>query len=196
MLTHVWNQFYEVYNETIHRVAQGCGLQEADLKDCVQDVWLSVYCTLRDYEPRGNRSGLRAWFSKLVRSKVADMVRSKARRPAESLDGAFEPGMDPVSSEADPVLAFEANWDQEMRQAVLAKLMDDLQQEQSPTNRLLLQRRLVESRPVADVAAELGLTVGEVWSRQHRLKVHIRARIAFFKGESFAAMSVTHSSSS
>ena len=184
VLSRAWDQFYVLYDRVIHRFATACGMSREDVEDCSQTVWLHVLTRLRDFKPHGERSGLRAWLHTLVRCKAADLVRAKVRRATESLDQALEAGDEPASLDSDPARIVEAKW----QLAVLDSVMEGLQEEETRPNRLIVQRRLIERRPVAEVAAELGLTAEEVSYRQHSLVEKIRVRVAFLTGEPLGTM--------
>ncbi len=46
LLAEAWEEFYRVYSDLIRRFAITQGLRDADLDDCVQDVWNTVATSL------------------------------------------------------------------------------------------------------------------------------------------------------
>src|SRR5690606_17413721 len=75
ILSEAWTEFYRVYSELIRRYVISRGVRNADVDDCVQEVWCAVATRLAEFEHPGNRPGLRAWLYALVRSKTTDLVR-------------------------------------------------------------------------------------------------------------------------
>ena len=86
---------------------------------------------------------------------------------------------EPSSRDADPAAQVDRAWEQELLQTVLADVRATLSEE----NARLLEPRLQEGREVAEVAALLGLTSEQVWSRQHWLLQKPRARMQVYTGE-------------
>jgi RNA polymerase sigma factor (sigma-70 family) len=181
LLTAAWDEFYRVYDVLMRRFSYSRGLSGSDVDDCVQAVWLEVASGFGEFEHPAERSGLRSWLYMLVRSKAADLLRSRARRPAESLDAARALGREPVDREADPTQLMDRQWER----ALLETLLEELRQEISETNWNLLRMRCLEGRDVPEVAAELGLSSEQVWYRQRRLMKKLQSRVALFTGQTF-----------
>lgn len=179
VLTIAWDEFYRIYDDLMRRFAVARGLRGADVDDCLQAVWIEIASSLTDFERLASRPGLRSWLYTLVRSKACDILSSRARRSAESLDVACLAGNEPVDNRFDPQRTIEDQW----RQSLLETLLEDLRDEISETNWRLLQLRFVQGREAAEVALELGLSSAEVRYRQHRLVKRLRMRAAALTGD-------------
>ncbi len=86
LLAVAWENFYRVYDNLIRRFVVARGIPHSDVDDCVQEVWGEIAVRLFEFDRPADRPGLRAWLYALVRSKATNVFRSKARRPAVSLD--------------------------------------------------------------------------------------------------------------
>jgi RNA polymerase sigma-70 factor (ECF subfamily) len=184
-LHYAWDEFFSTYSVMIRNFIVAQGLRGADVDDCSQEVWMEVMRRLPDFERAEGRPGLRAWLYTVVRSKATDLVRSRLRRPANSLDLAAKEGLEPLDTQPDVACMFEKQWEH----SLLQTLLEDLSRELPDANRRLLQMRFIDGRDVAEVARELGLTSAEVWYRQHRLLKKLRNRAAWFSGEPIGAVS-------
>lgn len=176
-LTAAWQQFYRIYNELIRRFVIAQGIRDADVDDCVQDVWSEVAARLVEFRHPGNRPGLRAWLYTLARSKATDLVRQKARHNGKRLSETSEPADD----EPDPAEAHQQQWDRALAKTLLAGLCNEVSQ----LNSRLLRMRLIEGRSVGEVAAALDLAPAQVRYRQHRMLRKLRARMAVYSGNHF-----------
>jgi len=174
-----WEQFFHVYDDLIRRFAVAQGVPRSDVDDCAQEVWSEVTTRLFAFDRPPDRPGLRAWLYSLVRSKATDIFRHRGRRPAVSLDELQQAGAEQGDAESDPAKLYEQQWEQ----AVLETNLCQLQQDVSPTNARLIQMRLIDRRGVDDVAAELGLTPQQVYTRYHRLTKELRTRVALYTGD-------------
>ena len=186
VLTEAWEHFYRIYNGVIRRFVIAHGIRDADVDDCVQDVWSEVAARLVEFRRPRNRPGLRAWLYTLVRSTTTNVLRGKARHPAGSLDEAIRAGDEPSSNESDPADVCQWQWENALLSTVLAELRSEVSQR----NSRLLHMRLIETRSVAEVAAALSLTREQVRSRQYRMLRKLRARMAVYTGRHFGEHAV------
>jgi RNA polymerase sigma factor (sigma-70 family) len=181
VLTHAWDSFYRTYTGILRRMAGEFHLDAGESEDLVQEVWAQVIVHLPEFDWRGHGSGLRGWLYTLVRNKALNYIRRKVRDPVR-LGGSM-----PVHEVADrtpgPAEQWEARWDRELMQLLLA----DLKKKISPLNHRLLILRWIEGRPLADVAQLLKLSERQVTYRQQRLFRKLRAARALYRGEPFGA---------
>jgi RNA polymerase sigma factor (sigma-70 family) len=179
VLAEAWEEFYRVYDGLIRRFVVAYGIRDADVDDCVQDVWSEVAARLADFRRPKNHPGLRAWLYTLARSKATDVLRHKARHSAWSLDKAIRVGNEPCANEPNPAEVCQ----RKCENALLAKAMAELRTKVSRRSYRLLEMRLVENRSVREVATAFGLTPEQVRSRQYRVLRKLRARMALYVGE-------------
>lgn len=181
VLAEAWDEFYRVYNDLIRRFAVARGIHDADVDDCVQEVWSEVAARLASFQRPENRPGLRAWLYTLVRSKATDLIRRKTRQAAKSLGGESQAPEEPRAREPDPADLYERQWEN----AMLRTAVDELRSSVSELSHRVLHMRLIEDRDVATVAETLGLTLEQVRYRQHRAIKKLRARLAVYTGKPF-----------
>lgn len=141
--------------------------QEAE--DVTSEVFLRLVRALPEF--RGDAS-LRTWIYSICRNILRDRWRERASHPRVSLD--LVPARQTLDREAEgaesgPRDLARASDLSALGQAVLARL--------SPREQAVLSLRFLEGRSVAETAAELGLSPGNLKVIQHRALRHA-ARIA------------------
>jgi RNA polymerase sigma factor (sigma-70 family) len=181
VLTQAWEEFYSTYTQVIRSYALGCCIPPVEIDDLVQEVWAQVIAKLPEFHWNENRPGLRAWLYALISHKAVDLVRRKVHQGPEAQCTSSRSMEELISHEPDPSKALEQRWQRELIVCVLARLCRQMSDDGSQ----LLKLRLVEGRPVPEVAAALGLTAEQVWSRQHRLVQKLRVSLALVAGEHF-----------
>src|SRR5262245_18058471 len=67
ILSAAWDEFYRIYNELIRRYVRARSVPDAEVEDCVQEVWVAVARHLIYFRRPKDRPGLRAWLFTLVR---------------------------------------------------------------------------------------------------------------------------------
>jgi RNA polymerase sigma-70 factor (ECF subfamily) len=166
-----WKEFHERYEPIILGVARRCGLSDADAADVVQETLTQF---LKDYQAgkySRERGRLRAWLIGILRRRVADLRRWRVgRRELHADSDVLET---PTVDEVDEL------WEQERRHTLLQRALGELRQ--SPRighNTVEAFERIVlrEERP-AEVAQQLGMTLGDVYTAKSRVTEKLRAII-------------------
>jgi RNA polymerase sigma factor (sigma-70 family) len=154
-----WTAFYRSYSCKIRKYAFSCGATEDEIGDCAQEVWTELLLRLRTFQLDPVRGKFDSWLFRIVRGKAADIHRHKRRAPQTGSD-VWAPAAAP---HANPARRLE---DVEM----LTLAWEHLRRRLSECNFRVLQMRLLEERPVNEVAEKLGLSPEQVWYRYHRAR--------------------------
>lgn len=85
-----FEQLVDAHARELHRFLIGL-VGAADAEDCLQETYMSA---LRAYPRLGHAENLRAWLYTIAQRKATDLVRRRARRPTDALDG-IEPSAPP-----------------------------------------------------------------------------------------------------
>jgi RNA polymerase sigma-70 factor, ECF subfamily len=143
-----FSDVYEQHFEFVWRSARRLGVPEASLDDVVQDVFVTVYRRLPDFE---GRSQVKTWVFGILRNTVNDLRRSQRRKPTEALIA------EPIDVSAGPQEAFAREEGARLLHAVLTELEDDL--------RDVFVLSELEQMSAPEVASALNVNVNTVYSR-------------------------------
>jgi len=180
VLVEAWEQFYRSYEPRLRAFLEKCRLADADLEDCLQDVWVEVVAHLGHFQHDPRRGRLSTWLTTLARNKAVDSIRRRSRHSMQSLGRDDEvPLADlPLGPEAD----CERRWAQARVRGALAKLADHV-----PVRSFrVLYLRWIEDRNVAEIATALDLTPDQVRLLAHRMKERFRDVFErYMTGETF-----------
>lgn len=167
-----WREFHARYSPILLSVARRIGLSDCDAADVAQEA---LICFLRDYRAGKyvrERGRLRAWLSSLVRYRAIDWLRSRQRDPNEvGLSAAGEvPAQDDM----------EALWDAESRQTILRQALAEIRTASRIDEKTLsaFERAAIDDVPPAIVAAELHMTVDDVYQAKSRVSSKLREIVA------------------
>lgn len=157
-------RFVDLYAPLVHAWAVRAGLQEGDRADLVQEVFV----TLLEQLPRfryDRRRSFRAW----LKTVTLNRWRARQRRAAPAaLDQQPEPKV------PDPAADF---WDQEYRSRLIARALKLMKADFAPHVWRACWLTAAEGRPAAEVAAELGMTVGAVYAARCRVLARLRQEL-------------------
>jgi RNA polymerase sigma-70 factor (ECF subfamily) len=161
----VWDRLVDLYAPLIHAWGRRARLQDADAADLVQDTFLLLRVKLPEFRYDPSRS-----FRNWLRTLALNCWRARKRkRQPEPLDDRTEPLQD------DPVPSF---WEKDYRQYLAARALAVMQREFEPKTWQACWMVTAEGRSPAEVAADLGMTVGAVYTARCRVLARLRIELA------------------
>jgi RNA polymerase sigma-70 factor (ECF subfamily) len=153
-----WERFVSLYTPLLYYWARKIGVQEADVSDLVQDVFALLLQKLPQFV-HDRQGSFRGW----LRTVTLNKWRERCRR--------WAPPVDPDAPLADLAVpdGAEAFWEAEYRQRLVGRALEVMQAEFQPTTWKACWQHVVEGRPVAEVAEELGLSANAVYLAKARV---------------------------
>jgi len=168
-----WDRLLRVYEPFLRQFLRDPAVR-ADADDLLQDVLAVLVRELPAFDRR--RAGsFRAWLRTVAVNRVREHGRRAAarERPAGGTDAAARLG-----ELADPAGGLSRQWDAAHDRFVARRLLDLLEPEFSPGTWAAFRRQMVDGRPAAEVAAELGTTVNAVLLAKSRVLRRLRDEAA------------------
>lgn len=163
-----WTRFVRLYTPLLLRWARRLGLREDDAADLVQDVLTLLVRKLPEFTYDRNRS-FRAW----LRTITLNCWRSRGRR-AELPREANPPNLDALAGPDEAGVLGEA----EYGHWLVGRALELMQAEFQATTWKACWECIVGGRPAAEVAAELGISVGAVYMAKSRVLSRLRQELA------------------
>jgi RNA polymerase sigma-70 factor (ECF subfamily) len=158
-----WERLVFLYTPLIYSWARQAGLQEADAADLVQDVFVTLVQTLPSFDYDRHKS-FRRWLRTITLNKWRD--RQKKRQPV--------PGDPSLLREELSAPVDEQFWEVDYRRQLVQRALAIMSRDFQPATWKAFWEQVVEDRPAAAVAAELGLTVGAVYAAKVRVLNRLR----------------------
>lgn len=168
-----WQEFVEIYQPLVFRLARSRGLQEADALDTTQEVMARVAKAINRWDPDPNRGSFRGWINRITRNLVIEFLRSKSRMALTSDDSSIDKL---VQSTPDPSPETEI-FDLEHQRQVFAWAAEKIRSSFQPQSWQAFWLTSVENRTADDVARELGMTKGAVYIARSRVMAKLRQKI-------------------
>jgi RNA polymerase sigma-70 factor (ECF subfamily) len=134
----------------------------------VQDVLVTLVEAMPTFVYDRHRS-FRAWLRTITLNKWRDACKRQGR---------VSPGGDAALAKAVVPDAVEAFWEAEYHQHLTHRALQVLQSDFQPTTWKAFWAQVVEGRPAAEIAAELGLTPGAVYAARFRVLDRLRRELA------------------
>jgi RNA polymerase sigma-70 factor (ECF subfamily) len=159
----VWARFVDLYTPILFAFAGRLGVPEADAADLVQETLLLLLQKLPQFRYDGRKS-FRAWLWTLMRHKVLEARRRRRPQAADLQDVA-------VPDEIDHL------WQEEYRQRLVGRALEIMRSEFQPSTWKACWEHAVSGRSAAEVARELGMTVGAVYAARFRVLARLRQEL-------------------
>jgi RNA polymerase sigma-70 factor (ECF subfamily) len=142
---------YAAHGEELYRAARRLCGDGAIAEEVVQETFVRAWRAADRYDER--LGSLRTWLFGIMRNLVIDQARAAAVRPRRAGGSA---------DERDLPEAFDAD---EIDKAIVGWQVEEAMRRLTPDHQAVLTEVHLRSRPVAEVAAELGVPAGTVKSR-------------------------------
>jgi RNA polymerase sigma-70 factor (ECF subfamily) len=160
-----WARFVALYTPLIYSWSRRIGLQEPDAADLVQDVFVTLLQVLPTftYDRQGS-------FRKWLRTVTINRWRKDRKRPERRMVQGQDGQPEPVAV-ADDV---EACWEAEYRLHLVSQALRLMRTDFEETTWKACWETAAAGRKAADVAAELGLSIGGVYAAKFRVLNRLR----------------------
>jgi RNA polymerase sigma-70 factor (ECF subfamily) len=163
-----WARFVALYTPLLYSWARRIGLAEADAADLVQDVFVILLQVLPTFTYDRQQS-----FRKWLRTVTLNRWRKERKRPDQRLVQGQEGQLEAVAVSAD----LEASWEAEYRQHLVGQAMQLMRTDFEETTWKACWETAAAGRSAAEVAAELGLSVGAVYAAKFRVLNRLRREL-------------------
>jgi RNA polymerase sigma-70 factor, ECF subfamily len=161
-----WARFVQLYTPLLLNWAHRWGLQDQDAADLVQEVFVTLVQKLATFQYDQERS-FRSWLHLIALNKYRDFCRRRGVRGPTGGD------LDDLAAPAEPDDLAET----EYQQHLVSRALQLMQAEFAPKMWKACWEHVVAGRPVADVAAELGIAEGTVYVAKSRVMMRLRQEL-------------------
>ncbi|MBW3596612.1 MAG: sigma-70 family RNA polymerase sigma factor [Planctomycetes bacterium] len=169
-----WSEFLAIYEPLILCLMRRHGFQECDARDACQQVLAAVARDVEKWRPDGAEASFRRWLFRIARNRAVKLLvqqRKRIRgRGGTSAQVALE--NQPGRSES-----LSAEFAREHRRQVLLWAAEQIRGEYRESTWQAFWRTCIVGRPIPDVAAELGVSVGNVYVARSRIIARLREKV-------------------
>ncbi|MEX1232819.1 MAG: sigma-70 family RNA polymerase sigma factor [Planctomycetaceae bacterium] len=166
-----WTRFVAIYEPLVLRLLRQRGLQEADARDVAQQVIVAVTQAVDSWEPDGEAASFRRWLFTIARNLSLRFVqRGKLARRGVGGTDMLKLLQSLPEPEHHTIAAFDDEYRNEIFHWAAARARGEFQDHTWQA----FWRTCVLQEPIADVAAELGMTMGNMYVARSRIIARLR----------------------
>jgi RNA polymerase sigma-70 factor (ECF subfamily) len=168
-----WAEFVSIYEPFVYRLARGKGLQDADAQDLCQEVFRAVASAIDRWDPDPAKGSFRGWLFRIARNLIINFLSSQRRLVRGSGRTTVQ---EMLEAHRDPDAQAEAEFATEFKRRAFRWAAEQVKREFAEGTWQAFWKTGVENRPIADVAKELGVSVGAVYIARSRVLARLRER--------------------
>ena len=175
-----WEEFIEIYEKAIYEFCRKRGLQDADSQDVTQDVLAAVDKRVDTWNDDPQKGKFRGWIFRVARNIAVDKFLERSRKAAASGDSRIVKMLAewPDSDETNST----AFW-MEYRRALMHWAAKKVRPEVSEPAWKSFWLTAIEGQKSEDVAEQLDMSVGGVYTAKCRVFARIRKVVSQFSEE-------------
>lgn len=168
-----WQQFADLYQPVIYRIARGRGFQDADAQDLAQQVLISVAGAIPSWKKTSAQTRFRHWLKKVTKNAALNAL---TRGPKETVAASSKL----VAIQNDVVVdsELEKQIDDEHRREVYRQAAEIVQRQVQPATWDAFRRSTLLDQSAEEVSEQTGLTVGSVYVARSRVLSKLRETVA------------------
>lgn len=166
-----WREFCFRYGDLIRAFARARGLQPADCDDIVQDVLTSLSKSMQGFEYDKSKGLFRSYLKTVTLHAIFARTRQKKGEVA----------LEEVKTAAEAAAAdqdVDSQWDSQWRQYHLRQAMITIRAEFNEADCTAFEQYAVNGQSAQQVAADLSLSVDQVYQAKSRILRRLSALIA------------------
>lgn len=174
-----WAEFLTMYEPLIYRVARRKGLQDADAREVTQEVLSSVADSVAQWKPTNGIGSFRGWLIRIARNRAINLLVHQSRHPRASGDSNVQDLLRNQTESGDDAL-----FDEEHRRQMFRQTAELIRCEFSDSTWRAFWWTSVEGRAIKGVAAELGLSIGAVYTARSRVLARLKQSVETYETQS------------
>jgi RNA polymerase sigma-70 factor (ECF subfamily) len=168
-----WVEFVSLYEPVAYRLLRRHGLQDADARDVMQDLFMAVGRSIQRWDADRELGTFRGWLRRVARNLTINWLKQRDRRASPLAGSDLQAMLDRLPAEAD-VETIE--FDHELRRALFHRAAERVREEVQPGTWQAFWETAVVGTSAAEAAQKLKMEVGAV--RVAKCRVLARLRVA------------------
>ena len=168
-----WEEFVTIYRNAVAGYCRSRGLQEADVQEVLQGVLLAVHRRVGDWKPSGRKNSFRVWLLRTAHRLCLKAIRDRDKSDRAAGGSSVLQRMREIPERLPKVKPDELDWQRWAFQFAAR----DIQSEVQPATWQAFWLSAVQGLPPEQVAEQLGMRVGTVYTSKCRVLAKIRERV-------------------
>jgi RNA polymerase sigma-70 factor (ECF subfamily) len=157
-----------------YRLLRRNGLQDADAREVMQELFLAVSRSIDRWDPAKDRGSFRGWLRRVARNLVVNWLKHRGRHVIAAGGSDLQAMLDMLPAAEGPQ---SAEFDQELRRAVFQRAAEQVRGEVQPATWQAFWETAVVGTSPAETAKKLSMTVGALRVAKCRVLARLQAAV-------------------
>jgi len=175
-----WEEFVKTYEPLVYRVARRRGLQDADAREVVQEVLLSVAGAIDRWDSTGRKGAFRSWLFRITRNLTVNLLVKQQR---QVLGTGGTDMLRLLEKLPEPPANDSAIFDEEYRRQLFRRAAEQVRPVIHENTWQAFWRTCVDGESIQQVATDLQVSVGSVYAARSRVTARMNAEIRKLEAE-------------
>ena len=171
-----WEKLVDIYGPLVYGWCRQSGLQGEDAADVVQEVFAAVASRIDRFRRDRPGDSWRGWLWTITRNKVLDHFRARAKQPQAPGGTEAQMLLAQLPAQA-PELPRASGPGSAVKMGEEYRALEMVRAGVEERTWRAFWRVVIDEQPVADVAAELGMSVRAVYEAKYRVRRRIRQEL-------------------
>jgi RNA polymerase sigma factor (sigma-70 family) len=169
-----WVEFVALYEPVAYRLLRQHGLQDADSREVMQDLFMAVSRSIDGWDPSRERGSFRGWLRRVTRNLLINWLKQRDRRALTTGGSNLLAMLEMLPAESD---AESLEFDKELRRSLFQRAAEQVRGEIQPKTWQAFWETAVAGTSAAQAASKLGMSVGAVRVAKCRVLVRLKAAV-------------------
>jgi RNA polymerase sigma-70 factor (ECF subfamily) len=173
-----WQEFFDTYWKLIYGAARKSGLTDGEAQEVVQETIITVAKKVGKLKYDPAVGSFKGWLLHITRWRIADQFRK--RQPGQSQRPQSWDTRQTATIERLPdtnAVDLDALWETEWQQNLLAAAVVRVKKKVDPKQFQIFDCYVRKEWPAQKVAAELRVSVGQVYLARHRVSALLKKEV-------------------
>ena len=177
-----WSRLISLYEPLVYGWLRRHDVTHHDAEELTQDVLSVVVRELPKFSHSGNPGAFRCWLRQITANRARGFWRAGKLRPKATGETLFVEILQQLEDDHSEI---SRRWDRDHDQYLLRQALEKVKTQFEPGTILAFERFLFAGIPAPQVANELGLSVGAVYTAKSRVLRKLRKEVEGLVDDSF-----------
>lgn len=176
-----WDEFFQTYNKSIHKIATGRGLTRIEADEVVQETMVAVARQMPEFSYDRAIGSFKSWLFTITRRSIGKHLKKRLTGDAPPANPGQTDVTEELESYIDPAPGLEQQWDEEWRLNLIHLAMDRVRRRIKPKQYQIFDLYVTQHLPMEQVTKMLNVNSAQVYMTKLRVSAMVRHEVSILE---------------
>lgn len=176
-----WDEFFQAYNKSIHKIAIGRGLTRIEAEEVVQETMVAVARQMPEFSYDRAIGSFKSWLFTITRRSIGKHLKKRLTGDAPPANPGQTDVTEELESYIDPAPGLEQQWDEEWRLNLIHLAMDRVRRRIKPKQYQMFDLYVTQHLPMEQVTKMLNVNTAQVYMAKLRVSAMVRHEVTILE---------------